>query len=246
MIVFENIMKLLIPFFAAVLVVSTARAEFRTWARLDGKSAELELVSVSGPKGGMTGEFKMRNGKSISIPASTLAAADAKLLEDWQPAKAEISATTPAGQGSVFDKMLDGNLVALSGRSFKSVKELPRPEKYFLFYYTASWCGPCHKFTPSLVEFYTKHKDPRFELVLVTSDSDERAMEDYAKEFKMPWPQLKLSKVEKFKEQFDHPGTGIPNLVLTDLQGNLIKTSYVGKDYFGPTLVMDHLASLLK
>jgi len=99
-----------------------------------------------------------------------------------------------------------------------------------------------------LVEFYNKNKpgNPDFELILITCDSDEKAMEEYAVEAKMPWPQLKLSKTEKFKKEFKHPGGGIPNLVLTDLQGNLIKTSYEGETYVGPGVVMNHLETLLK
>ena len=46
--------------------------------------------------------------------------------------------------------------------------------------------------------------------------------------------------------EFKMRGGGIPNLVLTDLEGNLIKTSYEGKKYVGPTVVMNHLESLLK
>jgi len=70
-------------------------------------------------------------------------------------------------------------------------------------------------------------------------------MENYSVEKKMPWPQLKLSKVEKFKKEFKHPGTGIPNLVLCDLEGKLIKTSYVDGKYIGPHAVMQHLETLL-
>jgi hypothetical protein len=70
-------------------------------------------------------------------------------------------------------------------------------------------------------------------------------MENYTVEKKMPWPQLKLSKKDKFKKQFKHPGTGIPNLVLCDLEGNLVKTSYVDGKYIGPNAVMQHLETLL-
>jgi thiol-disulfide isomerase/thioredoxin len=228
----------------ASLMVSAAQAEFRIWTRNDGKTAELDLISVTDSAGAKTGEFKMRNGKSVSLAASTLAEADAKLLAEWKPAEAAASPTT-AGS-TVFDKLFDGNLVKLSGKSLKTAKDVTKPEKYYLFYYTASWCGPCHKFTPSLVDFYNKNKDASFEVVLITSDSDESAMEGYAEEMKMPWPQLKLSKAEKFKEEFKYPGGGIPNLVLTDLQGTLIKGSYEGKNYVGPNVVMNHLSSLLK
>ncbi|NJR41373.1 MAG: hypothetical protein HC767_00675 [Akkermansiaceae bacterium] len=62
----------------------------------------------------------------------------------------------------------------------------------------------------------------------------------------MPWPQLKLSKVDNFKKEFKHPGKGIPNLVITDLQGKIIKSSYEGETYIGPRAVMSHLETLLK
>lgn len=228
----------------ASLVTATAHAEFRNWTRADGKAAELELISVTESGGIKSGEFKMRNGKSISLAADTFTAADAKLLAEWKPK--ETAAAPAAAAASAFDEVFDGNLVKLSGKSLKSYKDGVKPEKYYLFYYTASWCGPCHKFTPSLVEFYNKNKDAAFELVLITSDSDEGAMEEYAAEMKMPWPQLKLSKTEKFKKEHIYPGGGIPNLVLTDLEGKLIKSSYEGKNYVGPSVVMNHLAGLLK
>ena len=236
-------MKTTLPVLLGFLLAASASAEFRTWTRSDGKTAELELLSVTDAGGEKAGEFKMRNGKKVTLKASTLIEADAKLLEEWKPAAAE-AAVVP----SVFDKALDGNLVKLNGKSLKSFKEFTPPAKYYLFYYTASWCGPCHKFTPSLVAFYDKHKPGNndFEIVLVTSDSDEKAMEEYAAEMKMQWPQLKLSAAGRFKKEFKHPGTGIPNLVLTDPQGNLIKTSYEDGKYLGPAVVMNHLESLLK
>jgi thiol-disulfide isomerase/thioredoxin len=164
------------------------------------------------------------------------------------PADAPAEGAAAAGTPSVFDKALDGNLVKLDGKSLKRHSDPVRPAKYYLFYYTASWCGPCHKFTPSLVKFYDEYrpKSNDFEVVLITSDSDEGAMEEYTAEFKMQWPQLKLSKADRFKKDFKHPGTGIPNLVLTDTEGKLIKTSYVDGKYMGPASVMNHLESLLK
>ena len=188
----------------------------------------------------------MRNGKTVTLKISDLAAGDAKRLEAWKPAADAAGAASAAP--SVFDDILDGNLVSLQGKSLKRFDATIKPTKYYLFYYTASWCGPCQKFTPSLVEFYNAHKpkSDQFEIVLITSDSDEGDMESYAKDKEMKWPHLKMSKVEKFRKEFKHPGGGIPNLVLTDLQGKIIKASYEGSDYKGPTVVMNHLGSLLK
>ena len=238
-------MKTSLQFLLGFLFAASASAEFRTWTRADGKTAELDLVAVSDAGGEKTGDFKMRDGRSVKLKASSLSEADAKLLADWKPAEAAATATAAA---SVFDAVLDGNLVKIKGKSLKSLKDFEKPSKYYLFYYTASWCGPCQKFTPSLVEFYDKNKpgNSDFEVVLITSDSDEESMEEYAVDKEMPWPQLKLSKVEKFKKEFRHPGTGIPNLVLTDLEGKLLKTSYEDGKYVGPAVVMNHLATLLK
>ena len=72
-------------------------------------------------------------------------------MEEWKPAEGDASAT--AAKPSVFDDVLDGNLVKLEGKSLKKFEQTKRPEKYYVFYYTASWCGPCQQFTPSLVEF---------------------------------------------------------------------------------------------
>ncbi|MES2475401.1 MAG: thioredoxin-like domain-containing protein [Verrucomicrobiota bacterium] len=228
-----------------LLLTGSAHAEFRTWTRNDGKTAEMELISVAESNGAAMGEFKMRNGRTVSVGVASFSEADAKILSDWKPSDTA-AASSEVAAPNAFEKALDGNLVKLSGKSLKTCKDATKPTKYYLFYYSASWCGPCHKFTPSLVDFYNKNKDASFELVLVTSDSDEGAMDEYAAEFKMPWPQLKLSKVSRFKKDHPYPGGGIPNLVLTDLEGNLIKGSYEGETYLGPAVVMNHLGSLLK
>jgi len=179
----------------------------------------------------------MMDGRTVKIGAIDLADADAKRLVD---------AYKKPAPPSVFDAWTGSNLLKLQGKNLKRLDTFEKPSKYYLFYYTASWCGPCHRFTPTLVDFYNANKNSEFEVILITSDSDEKDMEKYAAEMKMPWPQLKLSKTERFKKEFHHPGTGIPNLVLTDLQGNLLKTSYVNGDYIGPTSVMNYLATLFK
>ncbi|MES2659368.1 MAG: thioredoxin-like domain-containing protein [Verrucomicrobiota bacterium] len=229
-----------------ILLTVSANAEFRTWTRNDGKTAEMDLISVGESSGGTMGEFKMRDGRKVYVAVSSFSAADTQILKEWKPTAA---APAPAAAApSVFDSFLDGDLVSLKGKSLASQKDFLKPSKYYLFYYTASWCGPCQAFTPSLVDFYNANKpgNSEFEIVLITSDSDEDSMEEYAVSKKMTWPQLKLSKVERFKKEFKHPGTGIPNLVLTDTEGKLLKTSYVDGKYMGPASVMNHLGTLLK
>lgn len=198
----------------SLMFAGVAFAGFEKWTNKDGKTADLELVKVIEKDGEKAGEFKMRNGKTVTLKVSELSEEAAGKIEAWEPPAAVVE-----GKPSVFDDLLDGNLVKLDGKSLKKYEMTERPKKYYVFYYTASWCGPCQQYTPSLVEFYNENKSDNFELVLITSDQDEDAMEKYAADKKMPWPQLKLKDAQKFKKEFDHGVTGIPSVIVCDLEG---------------------------
>jgi len=102
-----------------LLATASAYAEFRTWTRADGKTAELELVSVTEVSGAKSGVFTMRNGSSVTLAASGLSAPDAKLLEDWKPA-----AEVPAAAPSVFDEIFDGTSLSSRVGSSKAVTKV--------------------------------------------------------------------------------------------------------------------------
>jgi nucleoredoxin len=236
-------MKTTLTIAISISLMLPLSAAFETWTNKDGNAATLDLVEVTGEGEAKEGVFRMRNGQKVTIKAADLSEADSTRLQDWKPV-----APASSGAASVFDDALDGYLVILEDKKFKDHKLSTKPTKYYLFYYTASWCGPCKAFTPSLVKFYNANKpsSDEFEIILVTSDEDTKDMQKYAVGSGMNWPHLKHSRASGFKRKFKHPGSGIPNLVLTDLEGNLIKTSYEGKKYVGPTAVMNHLAGLLK
>lgn len=220
-------------------------AEYRTWTKQDGSTALLDLIGKTGEGKEMKAKFRMRNGKIVNFPVSELNADDMKRVQNWTAPKA-----VAAGPKSVFDEVLTNQLVKLDedGKKLVAYEIEKKPTKYYMFYYTASWCGPCKRFSPSLVKFYdeSKPKSDEFEVILITSDDDEAAMENYASGSKMNWPHLKLSMVDGFRAKFQHPGGGIPNLVLTDLEGKIIKSSYEGKNYMGPDVVLEHLKKLIK
>jgi len=219
----------------AVSLFSSAHAAVETWTSKSGKTAQLELTSASEVDGQKVGQFKTTAGTLAKIKASDLSEADAKRLNEWQPAPA-----------TSFDSYLEKDLVKLEGKPLKRIEKFVKPTKYYLFYYTASWCSYSREFAPDMLEFYQNHKDPRYEVILVSNDHDEKAMENFALEEKMPWPQVKFSKIEKFQKDINQPSDTIPNLVLTDAEGNLLKTSYVNGDYVGPTSILVHLDTLLK
>jgi nucleoredoxin len=214
-------MKTTLTIAIAISLVLPLSAAFENWTNKEGKTAQLDLVEVIGDADAKEGVFKMRNGRNVNIKQADLTEADAKRLAEWKPAAPE----APAGEPSVFDEVLDGNLVILDGKKFAKHELTAKPTKYYVFYYTASWCPPCQAFTPSLVDFYEKNKNENFELVLITSDRDEDSMEGYAKDKKMPWPQLKQSKAASFKKSFDHGVNGIPSVIVCDLEGKIVSAN---------------------
>ncbi|OQR87926.1 putative protein-like, partial [Thraustotheca clavata] len=88
--------------------------------------------------------------------------------------------------------------------------------KVLMLYFSASWCGPCHSFTPLLIEAYNaaKAKGHEFELIFITGD---RSKEDFDTYFaKMPWYAVPF---EASKSVYDDLGemydvNGIPHLVI--------------------------------
>ena len=127
----------------------------------------------------------------------------------------------------------------------KKIKDIDLASKdYYMIYFSASWCPPCRKFTPSLVEYYNKHaKEDNFELIFYTSDRSEKASEKYMQDYKMAWPTVKFSKM-KYTDLKKFGGAGIPRLVLIDKEGKVIADSYEGKKYKGPSVALKKMDEL--
>jgi len=90
------------------------------------------------------------------------------------------------------------------------------------FYFSASWCGPCRGFTPTLVEVYNE-LSPKgdFEVVFVSRDKDDETFKNYFS--KMPWLAIPFSDSEtrnRLKELCHVKG--IPHLALLDDTGKVV------------------------
>lgn len=117
--------------------------------------------------------------------------------------------------------------------------------KYTALYFSAHWCPPCRTFTPKLVGWYNdfKAKHPDFELVFVSSDRDQAAMEEYIKGDNMPWPAVKFDRVQS--ETFRKFGaSGIPYLVLIDDEGQAV-TAEAGNEWQPPEEVLKKIEEIV-
>lgn len=224
------------------LIALPVQAKFELWTRKDGKSANLKLVDTSGDGDKLVGHFVLANGQKFQIKASDLTEADAKRLAD----AAKILANGGSLDGSsVYDSFFRDGLVKLSAGRMQPYRLEENPNKYFVFYHTASWCGPCREFLPMIQGFdkeFGAKKD--FQIIVVSSDDNGNMMK-YAKARSIEWPHIKNSQISMFEKTFPHPGGGIPNVVITDLQGKIVASSYQGNQYYGAKFSLISLQCLL-
>ena len=138
---------------------------------------------------------------------------------------------------------LAGSLVTADGEP-GTVDRLSE-KKYLFIYFSAHWCPPCRTFTPRLVEFYNTHfKNGDFDLLFVSSDKNQNAMNEYMKGASMPWLGLKpgSAKVKALKAKYGV--RGIPCLVLIDENDQVVASSYDGEKYLGPNVALRKYLSL--
>ncbi|KAF8016573.1 hypothetical protein BT93_H1942 [Corymbia citriodora subsp. variegata] len=94
-------------------------------------------------------------------------------------------------------------------------------------YFSASWCGPCQRFTPTLAEVYNE-LSPRgdLEIIFISADEDEESFTAYFS--KMPWLAIPFSDSDK-RDSLDElfKVRGIPHLVILDCTGTVLTDSGV-------------------
>nr|WP_297168729.1 TlpA disulfide reductase family protein [uncultured Dysgonomonas sp.] len=126
----------------------------------------------------------------------------------------------------------DGKEISLSDYAGKG--------KYVLVDFWASWCPPCRKEMPLVVEAYKKYKNKGFEIVGVSLDDDKAAWEKGIKDLNITWPQISDLKGWKTELGAAYAVNSIPHTVLLDKDGKII-----AKDLRGDQL-SEKLAELLK
>lgn len=88
-------------------------------------------------------------------------------------------------------------------------------------YFSASWCGPCRAFTPSLVKLRDREDDD-FEVIFVSSDRSAEDQMEYMDDYDMEWPAIPYDSPRRQELGAKYGIRGIPSLVIVDDQGNLI------------------------
>jgi len=127
------------------------------------------------------------------------------------------------GKGRYRDMVMqdpEGNEVALSDYVGKG--------KYVLIDFWASWCGPCIKEMPSLVEAYNQYKDKGFEIVGVSLDDNKKSWLSAIDRLNMSWVHMSDLKGWESLAGSVYGVNSIPFTLLVDGEGNIVASYLYG------------------
>lgn len=93
--------------------------------------------------------------------------------------------------------------------------------KYVLIDFWASWCGPCRKSIPAIIELYETYKNKGFEVLSVSIDTNKDAWMKAVHEENMPWAQVLSPNKDKTLKEFMI--IGVPTLFLIDKEGKIVE-----------------------
>lgn len=154
-------------------------------------------------------------------------------------------ALEPEQRSSRIAAALAQGLVDSAGKPVSS--EAAAKAKVYVLYYSASWCQPCHKFSPSLVKLVNESAaaNPGLFVALMSSDEKDADLLAYMREAKMPWPALPLTRLQATPALLGHAAGSIPHLVVLDRHGKVLTSSMQGGRYVGPDRALEDLKKLL-
>ncbi len=168
-------------------------------------------------------------------------------LYQSQIARERATARPQAPNANAIRELVKGDLISLrNGALGHFDDEALEKKKLIALYFSAHWCAPCRKFTPELVDYYNRvaTQHPEFEIVFVSFDKSQFAMETYMREANMPWPAIDFPKLGGKEAIRKYAGKGIPCLVLVDATGTVISNTYSGAQYLGPAKVLGDLDAI--
>lgn len=220
-----------------------AAPALENWQLIGRGTFEARLADVLGP-------YVFLVGKQASLlPLISDVDADgqariADFLEARGTAPGLLSTST-----SVVAKSLRGRLFVPEGKKLVAFDPGTRPEPlFYLIYFSAHWCGPCRRFTPSLVQNYHRLKAVApdvFEVIFMSSDESISDQVKYAAEAAMPWPMVKTNQRDSVAPLARLAGNGIPCLVVCTRSGDAVFHSYEKGGYVGPAKPLEQFERML-
>lgn len=109
-----------------------------------------------------------------------------------------------------------------------SLSDYVGKHKVVLIDFWASWCGPCIKEMPHVIEAYNQYKDKGFEIVGISMDEDQSRWLGAIDRLNMTWPQMSDLKGWKSAAAKLYGINSIPFTLLIDKDGKIIDSNLRG------------------
>ena len=112
--------------------------------------------------------------------------------------------------------------------------------KVVLVDFWASWCGPCRREMPNIVEAYKQYKGKKFEIVGVSLDKDAESWKAAIQKLGITWPQMSDLKYWDCEGSRIYAVSSIPHTMIIDGEGTIVARGLHGEE------LQAKLAELLK
>lgn len=149
------------------------------------------------------------------------------ILITWRARVLETILERESAQPALVNKPApDFSAATLDGRTV-SLADF-RGQKKVVVSFWASWCGPCRREMPDLIQFYKSHHDASsdFEILAVSIDEDTKDASDFAAAQKLIFPVL-LDPKHKMADAYEVDS--IPTMLIIDKEGK-ITYGHIGYD----------------
>ena len=130
---------------------------------------------------------------------------------------------------AVGQKFTDFEMNNLDGKPVK-LSDYVGKGKVVLVDFWDSWCGPCRREMPNLVEIYQQYKGKNFEIVGVSLDRKAEDWKDMTKKLNITWPQMSDLKFWQSEGAQIYAVSSIPHTMLIDAEGTIIARGLHGKE----------------
>lgn len=141
---------------------------------------------------------------------------------------------------AVGQKFTDFAMKTPDGKDVKLSDFVGGKNKVVLVDFWASWCGPCRREMPNLVNAYKQYKKKGLEIVGVSLDRNAEDWKKGIKDLKITWPQMSDLKFWTCEGAQLYAVSSIPHVMLIDAEGTIIARGLHGEE------LQNKLAELLK
>jgi nucleoredoxin len=137
----------------------------------------------------------------------------------------QLAAIAPDSRPSRIAAALEGSMVDATGQPYRDGHL--EGKKIYALYFGASWCAPCHAFSPDLVKFLsqTLPSHPELAAVLISEDQQPDQMLAYMKEENMPFPAVPRSRFMQSVLLRSYAAEIIPQFTIVDRFGKVLASN---------------------